>query len=168
MMMMMIFWKVSKWPLGHHLDTSEPKTSVMTRRLSIWRILQENFKLHWMVSEVFPNEQKLEFRVNPCGFFFLGGGGNHVILIYFFLNLYAATHYFFSYKMNFPCVEIQKEGPGRLFCNINPLVKYKMIYIFVCKGKLIYWVLNVTEIKLLTVLILTCYVKHENRKIWIP
>ena len=40
-----------------------------------------------------------------------------------------------------------------------------MIYLFVCKGKLIYWVLNVTEIKLLTVLILTCYVKHENRKI---
>ena len=77
--------------------------------------------------------------------------------------------------MNFPCVEIQKEGPGRLFCKINPLVKCKMIsrynyyfvmpYLFVCKGKLIYWVLHVTEIKLLTVLILTCYVKNENRKI---
>ena len=67
--------------------------------------------------------------------------------------------------MNFPCLEIQKEGPGRLFCNINPLVKCKMIYLFVCKGKLIYWVLHVTEIKLLPVLILTCYVKNENRKI---
>ena len=74
MMMMMIFWKVSKWTLGHHLETSEPKTNVMTRRLSIWRIFQENFKLHWMVSEVFANKQKLEFSWksrNLDYFFFL-------------------------------------------------------------------------------------------------
>ena len=69
MLLMMIFWKVSKWTLVRYLETSEPKTSVMTRQLSIWRIFQENFKLHWMVSEVFGNTQKLEFRVNPFDFF---------------------------------------------------------------------------------------------------
>ena len=40
-----------------------------------------------------------------------------------------------------------------------------MPYLFLCKGKLIYWVTHVTEIKPLTVLILTSSVKNENRKI---
>ena len=40
-----------------------------------------------------------------------------------------------------------------------------MPYLFLCKGKLIYWVPHVTEIRLLTVLILTSSVKNENRKI---
>ena len=40
-----------------------------------------------------------------------------------------------------------------------------MPYLFLCKGKLIYWVPHVTEIRLLTVLILTSSIKNENRKI---
>ena len=40
-----------------------------------------------------------------------------------------------------------------------------MPYLFLCKGKLIYRVTHVTEIKPLTVLILTSSVKNENRKI---
>ena len=40
-----------------------------------------------------------------------------------------------------------------------------MSYLFLCKGKLIYWVPHVTEMKLLTVLIHTSSVKNENRKI---
>ena len=40
-----------------------------------------------------------------------------------------------------------------------------MPYLFLCKGKLICWVTHVTEIKPLTVLILTSSVKNENRKI---
>ena len=40
-----------------------------------------------------------------------------------------------------------------------------MPYLFLCKGKLIYWVPHVTEMKLLTVLIHASSVKNENRKI---
>ena len=40
-----------------------------------------------------------------------------------------------------------------------------MPYLFLCKGKLICWVTHVTEIKPLTVLILTSSVKKETRKI---
>ena len=40
-----------------------------------------------------------------------------------------------------------------------------MPYLFLCKGKLIYSVTHVTEIKPLTVLILASSVKNENRKI---
>ena len=92
MLMMMIFWKVSKWTLGHHLETSEPKTSVMTRQLSIWRICQENFKLHWMVSESFANKQKLQFRVIHVIFSWKSRNFN-----YFFFLTYRLQRIIFSH-----------------------------------------------------------------------